>query len=55
VFILYLLGATGGLLSLIVNRLPPLWGYIIFSLIAVSGLALLLFFEKLPYERQELK
>jgi UDP-GlcNAc:undecaprenyl-phosphate GlcNAc-1-phosphate transferase len=53
VLLIYLLGATGGFLSLIINRLLPLWGYVIFSLLLLSGFALLYLFEKLPYERQE--
>jgi UDP-GlcNAc:undecaprenyl-phosphate GlcNAc-1-phosphate transferase len=54
VVLLYLFGATGGLLSLLIYQLTPLWGYVIFGLLIISGLALLLLFEKLPYERQEL-
>ena len=54
VLLIYLLGTTGGFLSLIINRLPPLWGCVIFSLFLLSGFALLYLFEKLPYEHQEL-
>jgi len=54
VVLLYLFGTTGGLLSLLIYRLTPIWGYLIFGLLLLSGLALLYLFENLPYERQEL-
>ena len=51
VLVIYLFGATGGLLSLLIYPLPPIWVYLIFSLLLLFGLALLNLFEKLPYER----
>jgi len=33
----------------------PFWEFIIFGLMIISGSALLLLFEKFPYERKELK
>jgi UDP-GlcNAc:undecaprenyl-phosphate GlcNAc-1-phosphate transferase len=54
VLAIYLFGTTGGLLSLLIYRFPLIWGYLIFGLLLLSGLTLLILFEKLPYERQEL-
>jgi len=51
---IYLFGIASGLISLIIYRLPIAGAYLLFCLILLSCLALLFFFEKLPYERQEL-
>ena len=53
VLIIYLFGVIGGLLSLMIYRLSPLSGYLIFGFLMLVGFALLFSFEKLPYERQE--
>lgn len=51
---IYLFGITSGLISLIIYRLTIIGAYILFCLILLSCLTLIFFFEKLPYERQEL-
>lgn len=52
VLLIYLFGIGGGLLSLIIYRLPALSAYLIFSLLLLSVLFLIYLFEKLPYQRQ---
>ncbi|MGQ9648315.1 MAG: MraY family glycosyltransferase [Thermodesulfobacteriota bacterium] len=52
VLLIYLFGIAGGLVSLIIYRLPIFGAYLLFSLLLLSCTALLFFFEKLPYERQ---
>ncbi len=54
VLIIYLFALVSGLLSLCISQLPPLPCYIIFALLILLGIFLIYFFEKLPYERQEL-
>jgi len=54
VFLIYLLGTTGGVLSLFISRLTTFWGYMLFGLLILFGLILLSLFENLPYDRQEL-
>jgi UDP-GlcNAc:undecaprenyl-phosphate GlcNAc-1-phosphate transferase len=50
---IYLLGITGGLLSLIIYLLRPFIGLMVFGFLLLLGLFLIFLFEKLPYERQE--
>jgi len=54
VLLIYLLGIIGGFLSLIIYTLPSFVAYLVFISLILIGLVLLLLFEKLPYERQEL-
>lgn len=54
VLTIYLLGITGGLLSLMIYLLRPFMGFMVFSLLLLLGIFLIFLFEKLPYERQEL-
>ncbi len=54
VLIIYLFGFAGGLLSLCLSKLSSFPCYLIFSFLIILLLALIYFFEKLPYERQEL-
>ena len=54
VLLIYLFGFAGGFLSLCFSKLPPFPCYLIFALLLISLIALISFFEKLPYDRQEL-
>jgi UDP-GlcNAc:undecaprenyl-phosphate GlcNAc-1-phosphate transferase len=53
VLILYGLGMMGGLISLIIYPMGPLFGYLFFGFLILAGLGLIFVFEKFPYERQE--
>lgn len=52
VFLIYLFGFAGGLLSLCIPKLSTFPCYFIFALLVISLIALISFFEKLPYEHQ---
>jgi len=54
VLLIYLFGIVGGLISLCFIKLTPLPCYLIFVLLILLGFILIYFFEKLPYEKQEL-
>ena len=54
VFIIYLLGIAGGLLSLGIYRLSSFTGFLVSGFLLLTGLLLIILFERLPYERQEL-
>ena len=54
VLLIYLFGIAGGLISLCFIKLPPIPCYLIFILLILLGFILIYFFEKLPYEKQEL-
>ena len=52
VLLIYVFCLAGGLVSLLIYRLPVFGAYLLFSLAFLCSLALLFFFEKLPYEKQ---